>query len=100
MDRAENQAEYEYKALHAPNSIRILRIFADPHDAPLRAELEEVQLNQEPSYAALSYVWGNSDPESDLHIGGSLLRIRKNLFQAIRRLRIQGTMCSLYQSRG
>jgi hypothetical protein len=93
MDRAENQAEYEYKALHAPNSIRILRIFADPHDAPLRAELDEVHLNQEPSYAALSYVWGNSDPENDLHIGGSLLRIRKNLFQAIRRLRIQGTMC-------
>ena len=91
MQGTASEVEYRYKPLHTRTSIRILQIFADSHDAPLHGRLEETQLEQEPQYSALSYVWGSSIPKHNLSIDGSLLKLRQNLFDAIRRLRMRGT---------
>jgi hypothetical protein len=85
-----NGGQYAYKALQRPASIRLLQIFTDLPDAPIRAQLEETPLEDNPYYSALSYVWGEEEAQHDLYIGDHTMKVRKNLYDAIRRLRTQG----------
>ena len=70
--------------------IRLLQLQgAQDSDMPLLGQLLGYALhNQEvDSFEALSYTWGNSSPSEVIMIDGRIFRIRKFLFEALRRLR-------------
>lgn len=52
--------------LRNPDSIRLLKVeSADPHDV-VRCSIQEFKLSERPSYTALSYVWEDYGPETNL----------------------------------
>lgn len=49
-----------------PDSIRLLKVeSADPHDV-VRCSIQEFKLSERPSYTALSYVWEDYGPKTNL----------------------------------
>jgi hypothetical protein len=46
---------YEYAELQQPNSIRLLWIYGDVDDAPLRAELRETSIKEKQPYFSRHY---------------------------------------------
>jgi hypothetical protein len=72
------------------NQIRVLHIqpSADPH-RQLECELELVNLDDEPLYEALSYVWGVDPPSVPIICNGQPLTIRPELSYGLARLRLK-----------
>ena len=73
--------------------IRLVEIFSDTIDAPLRCRIFPCRLNdaQFVSFEALSYVWGPQEPLHDLLCGDvkpRVLRIGPNLLDALLHLRL------------
>jgi hypothetical protein len=69
------------------SQIRLLVLHpGDWHDR-ISCDFQVVSLDDRPTYAALSYVWGQDDPDNVADIGGCSMPIRPNLFNALRRLR-------------
>ena len=86
---------YQYQSL-SPNGLNIRLISLELNenfDAPLSCSIFEVSLSDDdcPSYGALSYVWGDPQPVSDIIIKGSncisRLGLAQNLESALRHLR-------------
>lgn len=80
---------YKYKALKGQRSIRLLRIFEGGDNTPLRSKLEEVSLDDQPIYRALSYVWGSPTVKKNLQIDDKIFKIQPTVFDALRRFRRQ-----------
>lgn len=78
--------EYNYKTLNGPRSIRLLHLLEEPTDGSISARLEDAQLEENPKYCALSYVWGIEEPAQSIHIGEQHIMIRTSLFQALKRV--------------
>jgi Heterokaryon incompatibility protein (HET) len=87
-----------YQLLPLPNdskSIRILKVHApsesDRNGGPIRCNFEMIDLesNLEPSYAALTYVWGIKSPAETFSIacGNFTIEITKNCYSALQHLR-------------
>jgi hypothetical protein len=55
--------------------------------ADIHCILQTASLDDEPSYTALSYVWGTDEPSTAVLINGKLVLVRKNLAAALRHLR-------------
>ncbi|KAK4442826.1 heterokaryon incompatibility protein-domain-containing protein [Podospora aff. communis PSN243] len=72
-----------YQPLERKFDIRLLNLEPGHFDAPIQCTLQHANLNQNPAYMALSYVWG--DPA--IVCNGANLRVRVNLRNALRRLR-------------
>jgi hypothetical protein len=69
------------------DQIRLLVLHPGDWEDQICCDFEVVSLKDRPKYAALSYVWGQDDPDNIAHIGGHCIPIRPNLFKALRRLR-------------
>lgn len=82
--------EYRYSPLEGPNNIRLLHILPGSNNESISAHLQEVALSHIPTYNALSYVWGTHSPNYPLYLDGKKYSIRKNLFQALQRVRQLG----------
>ncbi|KAF1836701.1 HET-domain-containing protein [Decorospora gaudefroyi] len=74
------------------------RTFRLLHIVPARDQNEQLEcyclpynIDEAPSYEALSYVWGNPDPPTELLCNGQSIQIGPSLSQALRRLRCQET---------
>ena len=68
--------------------IRLLRLGLGDWNDPLECRMLTVSLAQEvPDYHALSYVWGDKGHLDTIFIRGLSLRITRNLFEALRRIR-------------
>ena len=55
--------------------------------ADIHCILQTASLDDQPSYSALSYVWGTDEPSTAVLINGKLVLVRKNLAAALRHLR-------------
>jgi len=80
----------KYHALEKFDTIRVIRIRpVEKSGNPERidCDIEHIQIGQVP-YDALSYEWGlpNAD-DPTIHLNGSVIAIRRNLFQALSHLR-------------
>ncbi|KIM99253.1 hypothetical protein OIDMADRAFT_97589, partial [Oidiodendron maius Zn] len=68
--------------------IRVLHLAPSTSlSSPLQCELFEVNLDQRPSFEALSYVWGRMTPGRHIFCSGSQLPITENCEAALRCLR-------------
>ncbi|KAL9621495.1 MAG: hypothetical protein Q9160_004025 [Pyrenula sp. 1 TL-2023] len=85
--------------LKTPTATRILYLFPSADfNAPLQGYLQEIDLSKAggdecPEYECLSYTWGEppqaSEPFYSIVINLRKVAIRENLFQALKRLRLQ-----------
>jgi hypothetical protein len=81
---------YEYSPIHAGTRIRILALYPGTGNEPLRGELKEVDLDTQPCFKALSYVWGESKQRSPFMCGSKILFLTTSLCDALRRFRLVG----------
>ena len=78
---------YDYRPLETPTHIRILHLRYGDEAKPLRCIIEHVDLEQRPSYQAISYVWGNSDKPFRIETeDGSYIRLTASLRDALKDL--------------
>ncbi|WAO93335.1 HET-domain-containing protein [Fusarium falciforme] len=81
---------YQYEPLEDPRiNIRLLTVFGDDFKAPLRSRLEEISLDDRPTYLALSYVWGRPTTKRNLQINDRIFKIQPTVFDALRRFRAE-----------
>ena len=79
---------YVYKPLPEGPLIRLLSIHpSDRLDNPLVCDVHVVSLADEPSYAALSYCWGNPTRNCSLTCNERIVPITHSLYRALKRFR-------------
>jgi hypothetical protein len=94
---ADNAELYRLKPLPAGEYTRVLILHPGVDDDELSCDLEVVHLKeQENSYTALSYVWGNPRNTTSCICGGRKARITVNLAEALRALRDAETPLRLW----
>jgi hypothetical protein len=72
---------YRYKPLqNFQTDIRILRLLPSTEPDEVCCSLETHSINDNPFYVAVSYEWGDPEPEIDIRIDGRPFRIRHNLW--------------------
>jgi hypothetical protein len=71
----------------AENEIRLLVLGPGSFQDPIRGQLHQVSLGAQPSYEALSYVWGDDNDCPTMTLDRSSFPITKNLECALRHLR-------------
>src|SRR2546429_4858666 len=72
---------YRYKRLqNFQTDIRILRLLPSTEPDEVCCSLETYSINDNPFYVAVSYEWGDPEPEVDIRIDGRPFRIRHNLW--------------------
>ncbi|CAO2648886.1 Nn.00g098350.m01.CDS01 [Neocucurbitaria sp. VM-36] len=69
------------------DEIRLLEILPGDWDQDIECTLRVVSLADNPSYRALSYVWGSAEPRIAICIDSHNVFVGPNLFFALRRLR-------------
>lgn len=82
---------FQHTRLKSPTSIRLFTLFpSNKFDIPLCGELHEVSLNDNVKYEALSYVWGEKQP-NDIKLiyinGGQPLEVTPSCYEALIYLR-------------
>jgi hypothetical protein len=88
---------YKHVPLKASYSIRVLCLKpALDHDAPLVCTLVERLLDPAPEYSALSYAWDAQSPSCSVECGGGVLSVTQNCEFALRRLRSEKEVRSLW----
>lgn len=80
-------AIYRPLPLPTPRSIRLLTILPGKRSDIVQCTLRVVDLEDDPPYEALSYVWGNPDPPSRILCNGKSFRVTPNLGAALQHLR-------------
>jgi len=95
MRMATSGNEYKHKPLSSARCIRVIILKGTSRglfkrslpDQPLDIELEEVPLDGNPSYEALSYTWDGQSPDQPIRCHGRTLKITRNCEIALFRLR-------------
>jgi hypothetical protein len=83
------QNPYTYLPLWSPTSIRVIRLDpSDDPDGPLSLTLEEVDINSNPVYEAVSYTWEGQEADRLISCHGRGLMITANCEIMLRRLRL------------
>ncbi|KAI1110045.1 heterokaryon incompatibility protein-domain-containing protein [Nemania sp. NC0429] len=88
-----------YQPLTSPRSTRILKIYPSRYEtAALVCELSEEELNDEnpPSYAAISYTWGSQLPSRKILCHGKAFSVTENCEAILRRFRQGNKMSCLW----
>ncbi|PMD32313.1 hypothetical protein L207DRAFT_518707 [Hyaloscypha variabilis F] len=83
--------EHSQYTQHMPleeGQIRLLALRQGSNqDDPIECELSTCELDNAPSYEALSYFWGTNRNTRAISLHGSTFRVREDLYNALRRLR-------------
>ena len=89
QDKDVELISWKYRPLQNPTSwIRLLRVLpSEDFAAPICCSLEEVLLDDSPTYDALSYAWGDRRPTCSILLEDTNVEIRTNLEAALRSLR-------------
>ncbi|KAH7359470.1 heterokaryon incompatibility protein-domain-containing protein, partial [Plectosphaerella cucumerina] len=82
--------KYQYSSLALVGQIRLLRLHAGAEGHALSGDLVTTTLSETPRFAALSYVWGDSQPRKAIHFTGLRVEIGTNLQNALQDLRQPG----------
>ncbi|KAI1363500.1 heterokaryon incompatibility protein-domain-containing protein [Xylaria arbuscula] len=78
---------FRYIPLQPGRKIRVLKLAGGKEDCALEGELVHVDLDLNPEYSALSYVWGAKVAPGKINCSGHQVEITQNLAQALRHLR-------------
>lgn len=79
---------YEYRPLPSPRFIRVLWLYpAEKSSAAISCDLQDVSLDEETHYDALSYAWDGQELSSPIECAGRLLLTTPNCASALRQLR-------------
>ncbi|KAL9610351.1 MAG: hypothetical protein Q9167_004949 [Letrouitia subvulpina] len=83
-------ASFQYMPLSRhPYSIRLLKLLpSDDSESPLCCEVFHEDLENDVSYEALSYTWGDTNETTDVLLSGRLFPVTVNLNAALRALRL------------
>jgi Heterokaryon incompatibility protein (HET) len=85
----DTEDQFEYKGILSPGTIRI-RLLPGERVEPLHCRLVQSRLDEQPSSAALSYVWGDLSDTTVIYCHRSILKITRSLFRALWRFRENG----------
>ncbi|KAK5624981.1 hypothetical protein RRF57_000697 [Xylaria bambusicola] len=84
---ASDMSLYQYLPLKPGRKIRVLKLAAEQESRDLEGELIHVDLDLDPEYSALSYVWGTELAPTKIKCNGHDIEVTENLAQALRHLR-------------
>ncbi|KAL5319154.1 hypothetical protein ACEPPN_012203 [Leptodophora sp. 'Broadleaf-Isolate-01'] len=76
-----------YSPLASENEIRLLCLLSGVGEDPIECTLQHANLEHNPNYEALSYVWGSPTSSESIEISGKEYFIRENLSSALQHLR-------------
>lgn len=79
-----------YSTLLEKDEIRLLQLLPGKGSEPVKCEIFHARLGENPTYDALSYMWGGENNGKSLMIqvdGGRLMEVRENLGNVLRYLR-------------
>jgi hypothetical protein len=79
--------QYQYQSLRCADEFRCLILKSGAADSDLSCEVITVTLSSAPSFEAISYAWGNGQPDQPLLCNGQALLITPRLIQELRHLR-------------
>lgn len=81
--------QFVHARLSSPRSIRLLTLLPSARfDSPIRCDLQEVSLDDDVKYEALSYVWGDPGPDHTVLVDGDkTLEVTPSCLEALRYLR-------------
>ena len=82
---------FRYTPLQAGRKIRVLELACGVGDEVVKGELQQVDLNENPVYSALSYVWGSAFDCATIKCNGGDVEVTKNLAEALRHLRYESS---------
>ncbi|KAF7194910.1 Heterokaryon incompatibility protein 6, OR allele [Pseudocercospora fuligena] len=80
--------EPPYRELVRDRLIRLVELLPGKDDDEIQTRLSIVDLRQEPTYEAISYVWGDAQDRIRISCQGKDFFITRNLYNAFRRLRL------------
>lgn len=88
QDREDEEDAFHYNSLigKPPHTIRLLTVHLGKSDL-ISCTLNNVYLDAEHRFKALSYMWGTEPPNRLILIGGKSFKIRPNLFDFLLRFR-------------
>lgn len=78
---------FEYTGTLSQRTIRLIKLLTGERDDQLHCKLLETSLDVNPSYTALSYVWGYPSDTRPIYCGHKIVEVTKNLFNALWQLR-------------
>lgn len=79
---------YIYEPLDkSKREIRLLRILNGSEDGPVECSLHTASLDDDISFAALSYAWGDESIIKKILVNGQMKAVSSNLDSALRRFR-------------
>jgi len=83
-----SSSDYQFEPLESPRSIRVFHLEpAWSKDSPIKGSLSELRLEDDPSFEALSYVWGTVTTKVSINVQGSILEVTSNCLNALCGLR-------------
>lgn len=89
--------QYQYRPLESEDSIRLITVLPSFwRETELRCEICHVRLSTNPQYEALSYTWGDQTELYPIHCDGYVLKVGKNLRDALLGLRSRWTKMVLW----
>ncbi|KAI1119815.1 heterokaryon incompatibility protein-domain-containing protein [Nemania abortiva] len=77
------KAAYEYKAIAAPRTIRLMHLQPGTETDPIHLSLVTTTLDSAPDFEAISYCWGSSQEERQVTCNGATLHITNSLFTGL-----------------
>ncbi|KAK0101813.1 hypothetical protein ONS95_006963 [Cadophora gregata] len=83
----EDLENYKYDPIHAENTIRILTLYPGEPGSRLEGRLDFANIDQQPKYEAISYVWGDPTRCDEIVIEGKSLGLTKSISDALQRMR-------------
>ncbi|KAJ0115555.1 Heterokaryon incompatibility protein 6 [Diaporthe amygdali] len=78
---------YQYQHIQDSAEIRCLTLSAGNTNDPLVCVLEHHNLNTNPPFEAISYVWGNHTKNREITCNGRCLQITSNLYESLQQIR-------------
>lgn len=100
--------KYSYQPLQSSNHFRLLKLHAGPTvrsdmldeesmlHTDLKCSLQQVDINSDPLFAAISYTWEHSAPDAAILVDGKYLTVKLNLVQLLLGLRRTNTDRTLW----
>lgn len=82
---------YQYRALQNRTEIRCLTLSAGTESDPLTCDIRHYNLSDNPSFEAISYVWGSLVRDEAITCNDQILHITPNLQRSLRQVRLTST---------
>lgn len=92
----QQRVPYRYTALADHSHTRLLVIKAGQDDEPIQCSMQEMDIDDPPSYTALSYTWGTSGGNKTIDVDGQSFMITDNLWHALLHIRLVDQLLTIW----